>query len=46
MDLFGRAWLWSGRARDDYVRVVSDWKWPLKKTGNCPLQSKIKAFFV
>ena len=22
------------KARDDYAHVISDWKWPLEKTGN------------
>ena len=43
---FGRRWACPERARDDYARVISDRKWPLKKTGNCPHQSKIKAFFL
>ena len=34
-------------ARDDYARVISDQRWPPEeKTGNCPHQSKIKAFFL
>ena len=46
-ECFGRRWACPESARDDYARVISDWKWPLKKnTGNCSHQSKIKAFFL
>ena len=31
MCTFGQKWKWSGRARDDYVSVISDRKWPPKK---------------
>ena len=29
---FGRRWACLESARDDYARVISDRKWPLKKT--------------
>ena len=37
---FGRRWACPESARDDYARVTSDWKWPLKKT---PVIAHIKA---
>ena len=32
MSVFGQRWACPGRARDDYVPVISERKWPLKKT--------------
>ena len=40
MSAFGRRWACPERARDDYAHVISDWKWPLKKT---PVIAHIKA---
>ena len=37
---FGRRWACPESARDDYARVISDRKWPLKKT---PVIAHIKA---
>ena len=37
---FGRRWACPESARDDYARVISDQKWPLKKT---PVIAHIKA---
>ena len=37
---FGWKWEWSGRARDDYVSVINDRKWPTKKR---PVIAHIKA---
>ena len=31
MSAFGRRWACPESARDDYARVISDRKWPLKK---------------
>ena len=31
MRVFGQSWVCPERARDDYVRVISDQKWPLKE---------------
>ena len=40
MSAFGRRWACPESARDDYARVISDRKWPLKKT---PVIAHIKA---
>ena len=42
----GDRWACPESARDNYARVISNRTWPLKKTDNCPHQSKIKAFFL
>ena len=36
MSAFVRKWEWSGRARDDYVSVISD-----RKCSNCPQDQSI-----
>ena len=39
-ECFGRRWACPESARDDYARVISDRKWPLKKR---PVIAHIKA---
>ena len=39
----GGRWVWSGRARDHYA--IATGSTVVEKTGNCPHESKIKAFF-